>query len=147
MCSTCSVSASPRVPHPFPLSTDGRQSTTAHDLRPFFRAVEGLARLDGLLDDAPATDGAPPATAGSSPRAGDSHGRGHHARPRGDTAACKIGPCDHNTGADSDAERRLLCAGARRVGTDNRPNEGGAAVAKGGEGSPARGAKDRLQGG
>jgi len=31
------------------LSTNGRQSTNAYDLRPFFAAVEGRARLDGLL--------------------------------------------------------------------------------------------------
>jgi len=38
------------------LSTHGRQSTNAYDLRPFFAAVEGLARLDGLL---PADDATP----------------------------------------------------------------------------------------
>jgi len=43
------------------LSNNGRQSTNAYDLRPFFAAVEGLARLDGLL---PIDDAAPttPAT-------------------------------------------------------------------------------------
>ena len=30
----------------------GHQSTNADDLRPFFAAVAGRARLDGLLDDA-----------------------------------------------------------------------------------------------
>jgi len=38
------------------LSTHGRQSTNAYDLRPFFAAIEGLARLDGLL---PADDATP----------------------------------------------------------------------------------------
>jgi len=43
------------------LSTHGRQSTNAYDLRPFFAAVEGLARLDGLLpaDDAPPARSSP----------------------------------------------------------------------------------------
>jgi len=43
------------------LSTNGRQSTNAYDLRPFFAAVEGLARLDGLLpaDAAPMTPATP----------------------------------------------------------------------------------------
>jgi hypothetical protein len=33
-------------------SNHGQQHTNAYDLRPFFAAVEGLARLDGLLDNA-----------------------------------------------------------------------------------------------
>jgi len=32
-------------------SPHGRQHTNRYDVRPFFAAVEGLARLDGLLDD------------------------------------------------------------------------------------------------
>jgi len=127
------------------LSRNGQHQTNSYDLRPFFRAVEGLARLDGLLDDAPATnrvtsEGATPATPGSSPRDGDSRGRRAH--PMGDTAACKGGPCDHNTGADSDAERGSLCAGPRRVGTDNRPKGGSSAAAEEGEGSRAGGVKN-----
>ncbi len=42
------------------LSTSGQQRTNAYDLRPFFAAIEGLARLDGLLSN----DDAPPATTG-----------------------------------------------------------------------------------
>jgi len=51
----------------------GRQSINAYDLRPFFAAVAGLARLDGLL---PADDAAPatPATP--------------------DNDSCNGGPCD-----------------------------------------------------
>ncbi len=43
------------------LSTHGRQSTNSYDLRPFFAAVEGLARLDELLpaDDAPPARSSP----------------------------------------------------------------------------------------
>ncbi len=122
------------------LSKNGQHQTNSYDLRPFFRAVEGLARLDGRRDDAPACEGATPATPGSSPRGGDSRGR--PARPMGDTAACTRGPGDQNTGADSDAERRPLCAGARSSGPENRPNEGGALVAGGDEGTRAGGAKN-----
>ncbi len=127
------------------LSRNGQHQTNSYDLRPFFRAVEGLARLDGLLDDAPATnrvtsEGATPASPGSSPRAGDSRGR--RARAMGDTAACKIGPGDHNSGADSDAERGPLCAEARSVRTENRPKGGSSAAAEEGEGSRAGGVKN-----
>ena len=121
------------------LSKNGQHQTNSYDLRPFFRAVEGLARLDGLLDDAPASDGASPASPGSSPRDDD----GRRARPMSDTAACKSGPCDHNTGADSDTtERGPLCADARRVGTENRPKGGSSAAAEEGEGSRAGGVKN-----
>ncbi len=121
------------------LSKNGQHQTNSYDLRPFFRAVEGLARLDGLLDDAPASDGASPATPGSSPRDDD----GRRARPMSDTAACKSGPCDHNTGAGSDTtERGPLCADARRVGTENRPKGGSSAAAEEGEGSRAGGVKN-----
>jgi hypothetical protein len=43
------------------LSTHGQQHTNAYDLRPFFVAVEGLARLDGLLpaDDATSARSSP----------------------------------------------------------------------------------------
>jgi len=123
------------------LSPNGQHQTNSYDLRPFFAAVEGLARLDGLLDgDAPATDGAPTAAPGSSPRAGDSRGR--HVRPWGDTDACKSGPCDQNNDTHSDAERGLLCAGASSFGTDNRPKGGSSVAAEEGEGSCAGGAKN-----
>jgi len=122
------------------LSDHGQQRTNSYDLRPFFAAVEGLARLDDLLDVAPANDRATPATPGSSPRADDGHGR--QARAMGDTDACKSGPCDHNTGANTDAERAPLCADARRVGTDNRPKGGSSAATEEGEESPTRGVKN-----
>jgi hypothetical protein len=110
------------------LSRNGQHQTNSYDLRPFFRAVEGLARLDGLLDDAPATnrvtsEGATPATPGSSPRDGDS--RGHRARPMSDTT-----------------ERGPLCADARRVEAENRPKGGSSAAAEEDEGSRGRGVKN-----
>jgi len=103
------------------LSTNGRQSTNAYDLRPFFTAVEGLARLDGLLptaDAAPATPAIP------------------------DNDACKYGPCDHTNRAQRDAEREPLCAGATSVGTENRPTDAGTPTTGEGEGSRAGGVKN-----
>ena len=64
-----------RSPERGRLSTNGRQSTNAYDLRPFFGAVEGLARLDGLLP----TDDAAPLTPATS-----------------DNESCNYGPCDDN---------------------------------------------------
>ncbi len=103
------------------LSTNGRQSTNAYDLRPFFAAVEGLARLDGLL---PAADAAPatPATP--------------------DTDACNFGPCDHHNRARRDAERDSLCAEATSVGTENRPKDAGTPTTGEDEGSHTGGVKD-----
>jgi len=93
------------------LSTNGRQSTNAYDLRPFFAAVEGLARLDGLL---PAADAAP------------------------DTDACTYGPCDDNNRAQRDADREPLCAGATSFGTENRHKDAGALDTGAGEGEGSR---------
>jgi len=103
------------------LSTNGRQSTNAYDLRPFFAAVEGLARLDGLLptgDAAPATPATPT------------------------TDSCKYGPCDHTNATQRDAEWKPLCADATSVGTDNRPNDTGTPTTGEGEGSRAGGVKN-----
>ncbi len=96
------------------LSTNGRQSTNADDLRPFFAAVAGLARLDGLL---PADDAAPltPATP--------------------DNQSCNFWPCDDNNRAQRDAERESLCAEATSVETDNRPTDAGTPTMGEGEGS------------
>ena len=107
------------------LSTNGRQSTNAYDLRPFFAAVEGLARLDGLLPDdaAPAT----PATSDNN--------CGRQPRRTNDNESCKFGPCDHNNGAQGQAEQESLCAEATRVETDNRPTDESTPTTGAGEGS------------
>jgi len=120
------------------LSSSGQQRCNAYDLRPFFRAVEGLARLDGLL---PATtDDTTPAAPGASPR--DDHSHGPHARPMGDTAACNRRTCVHNNDASEFAEQRPLCAGTRSCGTDNRPKREGTTITEEGEGSRAGGMKN-----
>jgi len=100
---------------------DGRQSTNAYDLRPFFAAVEGLARLDGLL---PADDAAPSIPAIS------------------DTDPCNDGPIDHTNRAQRDAEREPLCADATSVGTEKRPTDTGTPTMGEGEGSHAGGVKN-----
>ncbi len=103
------------------LSTNGRQSTNAYDLRPFFAAVEGRARLDGLLPN----DAATPATP---------------ATP--DNDSCNIWPCDHNNTAQRDAEQESLCADAKISRTGNPSTDDGADDPQRGEGSRAGGVKN-----
>jgi len=105
------------------LSTNGRQSTNAYDLRLFFAAVEGLARLDGLLP-ATAADAAPPTPATP------------------DNDACNDGPCDHHNRAQRDAEQKPLCAGMESNGPEDTAKGAATAGARRGEGSHAGGAKN-----
>ena len=102
-------------------SNQGRQSTNAYDLRPFFAAVEGIARLDGLL---PADDAAPttPATHRNDP--------------------CNYGPFDHNNRAQGDAERGPLCAEAKSNGPENTAKADASAGPRGGEESRVGGVKN-----
>ncbi len=86
-------------------SARGRQQSNAYDLRPFFAAVEGLARLDGLLDDpalAPAADAAPRPPAPPAP------------------AACRVPPGDAHSPTQGGAEQDPLCVGATGGGPDTR---------------------------
>ncbi len=99
------------------LSTNGQQSTNSYDLRPFFAAVEGLARVDGLLPAA--GDDATPATAPTT--------RAHRPHAARDTEARTGGPCDHSDGAQEDAERKSLCAGMERTGPAHTATAGAAA--------------------
>jgi len=103
------------------LSNNGRQSTNAYDLRPFFAAIEGLARLDGLL---PADDAAPATPAIS------------------DNDACNYGPFDHHNRTQIDAEQEPLCADATSVGTENRPTDARTPTTREGEGSRLGGVKN-----
>ncbi len=103
------------------LSTTGRQSTNAYDLRPFFAAVEGLARLDGLLTD----DDAAPATPEIS-----------------DNDACNCGPCDHTNRAQRTAEREPLCAVTEQNRPENTVKDDASAGPRRDEGSRAGGVKD-----
>jgi len=124
-------------------SPHGQQHTNAYDLRPFFRAVEGRARLDGLLPattDDPTQAAPAPLASGSRPR--DDQGHGPHARPMGDTEACNRGPCVHNSDARAGTERESLCAGMSSCGPDNRPTHAGTATTEEGEGSRGGGAKN-----
>jgi len=105
------------------LSTNGRQSTNAYDLRPFFAAVEGLARLDGLLP-ATADDAAP--TTPATP----------------DNDACNVGPCDHNNRAQGDAEREPLCAEAGSHGPEHTAKKAAAQIVGEGEGLRVEGMKN-----
>jgi len=108
-------------------SNRGRQATNAYDLRPFFGAVEGLARQDGLLPAAAAAP-ATPATLATP------------ATP--DTDACTCRPCDHNNTAQRDAERGLLCAEAKSNGPEDTAKGAATAGSRRGEGSHAGGVKN-----
>ncbi len=108
-------------------STNGRQSTNAYDLRPFFAAVEGLARLDGLL---PAADAVP-----LTPATGPDDGTP-------DNDSYNYGPCDHTNRAQTDAEQESLCADAKSFRTENPSTDDGADDPRRGEGSRAGGVKD-----
>jgi len=121
------------------LSNNGRQSTNAYDLRPFFAAVEGLARLDGLLPAALAAEVTLPAT-GASSRA--DRGHGPHARPRGDDDSCKCGPCAPTNDTRAGVERKPLCAGTPSCGPENRPKGTSTATTEEGEGLRAGGVKN-----
>ena len=105
------------------LSTNGRQSTNAYDLRPFFAAVEGLARLDGLLPAAAAA----PSTPATETR---------------DTDACNYGPCDHNNVTQGDAERKPLCAERESTGPTHTATDGASASSLRGEESIVGGVKN-----
>jgi len=118
-------------------STHGRQSTNAYDLRPFFTAVEGLARLDGLLadDDNSLHTGTP------TPR--DTSLRDGHRPPASrDTVVRAQGSDDQHTPSRQDAERQPLCAGAESGGPDNRPPSDGVPASGEGERSRAGGVKN-----
>jgi len=124
------------------LSIHGRQSTNAYDLRPFFAAVEGLARLDGLLaDDDDSLHTGTPTPRNTSPR------DGHQPQVPRDTVVRAQGTgAPHTTSSqdasDQDAERQPLCAGAMSGGQENRPPGAGTQAAGEGEGSRGGGVKD-----
>ncbi len=103
------------------LSNHGRQSTNAYDLRPFFAAVEGLARLDGLL---PAADAAPLTSATL------------------DNEPCDFWPFDDNNKAQESAEREPLCAEMESTGPENTARGDDAADPRWGEGLHAGGMKN-----
>jgi len=107
------------------LSTNGQQSTNAYDLRPFFAAVEGLARLDGLLPAADVDD-ATPATATTN--------RDHRPHAARDTEACNGRPCDQHAKPDQHAERKSLCAEREHMGPTHTATDGASAGPCRGEG-------------
>ncbi len=101
------------------LSTNGRQSTNAYDLRPFFAAVEGLARLDGLLPATAAVDDATPAISTTN--------RDHRPHSARDNDACNGGPCAQHEKPDQHAERKSLCAERERTGPAHTAMDGASA--------------------
>ncbi len=106
-------------------SNQGRQQSNAYDLRPFFAAVEGLARLDGLLDD-------PTPAAAAAPRP--------PAPPP--TEACKGRPCDAHGPTQGGAEQGPLCVGGAGGGPNTRPRDTAPRATEEGEGLHERRAKN-----
>ena len=101
------------------LSTNGRQSTNSYDLRPFFAAVEGLARVDGLLPATAAGDDATPATAPTT--------RAHWPHAARDTEACTGGPGAQHEKPVQHAEQKPLCAEREHMGPTHTATDGAAA--------------------
>jgi len=119
------------------LSTHGRQSTNAYDLRPFFTAVEGLARLDGLLaDDDNSLHTETPTPRDTSPR------DGHRPQAPRDTVVRAQGIGAPHTTSSQDAERQPLCADGKSSGPDTRPTGDGTLATREGEGLHAGGMKN-----
>ncbi len=118
------------------LSTNGRQATNAYDLRPFFAAVEGLARLDGLL---PAADAAP-ATPATPDNESCNYGPFDHNNSGQRTAERES--LDHNKRAQRDTERESLCAGVESNGPENTATGDASAGPRRGEASRVGGMKD-----
>jgi len=114
------------------LSTNGRQSTNAYDLRPFFAAVEGLARVDGLL----------PAAANDAVPATSDNGSCHRPQVARDNDACNGGPCAPNDGAQGDAERKPLCAEVESTEPENTAKDDATADPQRGEGFSGGGVKN-----
>ncbi len=88
-------------------------------MRPFFAAVEGLARVDGLLLATAAVDDATPATSTTT--------RAHRPHAARDTEACNGGPCDQHAKPDQYAERKSLCAERERTGPAHTATDGASA--------------------
>jgi len=121
-------------------STQGRQHTNRYDVRPFFAAVEGLARLDGLLDDAHRSDEAGASACASAPRTTPPILPALPAPPATNTPALRPAR-PHNTGSGS-AEQDPLCAVAARGGPDDTATHDAALTGRQGEESCAGGAKN-----
>jgi len=100
-------------------SAHGRQQSNAYDLRPFFAAIEGLARLDGRLDDpAPAND------ADAAPRP--------PAPPAPEARKGRL--CDAHGSTQGRAEQDPLCVGATGGGLDTRRRDTAPRATEEGEG-------------
>jgi len=119
-------------------SNHGRQHTNRYDVRPFFAAVEGLARLDGLLDDKHQSDDAyaracplPPLAAAPPAPPIENVQPTRPARPA----------APHDTDS-AGAEQASLCAVAARTDAENSVTGADIPTARGGEESCAGGVKN-----
>jgi len=106
-------------------SAHGRQQSNAYDLRPFFAAVEGLARLDGLLADpadvTPAPAPVPPALdTDRDRRPQPPHAGGNE---DGANAGRLGGPGHERAQPHPSAEQDPLCVGATGGEPDTRQRD------------------------
>jgi len=121
-------------------SDHGRQHTNRYDVRPFFAAVEGLARLDGLLDDVHRSDDAGASACASAPRATPPIPPTLPASPAKNGCPARLaGP--HNMGSGS-AEQEPLCAVAAHGEAGATATDDAALTAREGEESCAGGVKN-----
>jgi len=121
-------------------SDHGRQHTNRYDVRPFFAAVEGLARLDGLLDDAHRSDGTDASACSSAPRTTPPIPPALPAPPATNAPAPRPA-APHNT-ASASAEQDPLCAVAARGEADATATHDVALTGREGEESCAGGMKN-----
>ncbi len=115
-----------------------------YDVRPFFAAVEGLARLDGLLDDAhrsdDASDDADARAGAAAPRATPPIPPALPAPPA--TGAPATRPAARHTTGSGRAEQEPLCAVTARGGVRHTATDDAALTGREGEESCAGGVKN-----
>jgi len=121
-------------------SNHGRQHTNRYDVRPFFAAIEGLARLDGLLDDAHRSDDAGASACASAPRTTPPIPPALPTPPATNAPATR--PASPHTTGRGSTEQDPLCAVAARGGPDDTVTHDVALTGREGEESCAGGAKN-----
>jgi len=122
-------------------SAHGRQHTNRYDVRPFFAAIEGLARLDGLLDGVHRSDDA---GAGEQPSLHPTRSAAPPEPPTENARPTRPGArpaAPHNTDS-ARAEQDPLCAVAARGGAGATATHDAALTGREGEESCAGGVKN-----
>ncbi len=121
-------------------SNHGRQHTNRYDVRPFFAAIEGLARLDGLLDDAHRSDDAGASACASAPRTTPPIPPALPTPPATNAPATR--PASPHTTGRGSTEQDPLCAVAARGEAATTATHDAALTGREGEESCAGGVKN-----